>query len=141
MTLPARCDRDCEAAHTNGKLCLWSGYFASASIGAPCECDPPAYERRLCHHGDAEAAVVRPDREKQTNVDRRKVSLTLTEKGATLLRNLAPFQREINDVEFGSLTREQFETLLKILTELIECGDKAVALQRYKSSVNDSTLV
>ncbi len=75
---------------------------------------------------------------KQTNIDRRKISLTLTDKGARLLRDLAPFQREINDVEFGCLSKEQFEFLLEIMEELIECGDKAVALQRYKSSVDDS---
>jgi DNA-binding MarR family transcriptional regulator len=77
-------------------------------------------------------------KKKQTNIDRRKISLTLTDKGAGLLRSLAPLQREINDVEFGCLSKEQFEFLLEIMEELIECGDKAVALQRYKSSMDDS---
>lgn len=75
---------------------------------------------------------------RQTNIDRRKISLALTEKGADLLRGLAPFQREINDVEFGCLRKDQFDFLLEILDELIDCGDRAVALQRYKSTIDQS---
>ena len=57
------------------------------------------------------------------------------------MRKLAPYQREINDVEFGSLTREDFQTMSRILEELIASSDKAFALQRYKSSIKDSTKV
>ena len=46
-------------------------------------------------------------------------------------------QREINDVEFGCLTREQFLLLSTIIENLIDCGDKAVALQRYKSTIKE----
>jgi DNA-binding MarR family transcriptional regulator len=69
----------------------------------------------------------------QDSVDRRRISLALTEKGKDLLRQLAPYQREINDVEFSCLSKEQFQALSKILEDLIGCGDKAVALQRYKT--------
>jgi DNA-binding MarR family transcriptional regulator len=71
----------------------------------------------------------------QDHVDRRRITLVITEKGKALLRCLAPYQREINDVEFGSLTREQFRLLSEILESLIDCGDKAVALQQYKSTI------
>jgi len=75
----------------------------------------------------------------QDSVDRRRISLVITEKGKFLLRSLAPYQREINDVEFSSLSKEKFQVLSQILEALIASGDEAVALQRYKASIkNDS---
>lgn len=77
----------------------------------------------------------------QDSVDRRRISLAITEKGKALLRKLAPYQREINDVEFGALSREEFQMVSRIFEELIASSDKAFALQRYKSSIKDSTRV
>jgi len=74
-------------------------------------------------------------------IDRRRISLAITEKGKALLRRLAPYQREINDVEFGCLTKEQFQLLSTIVENLIDCGDKAVALQRYKLTTADGSKV
>jgi DNA-binding MarR family transcriptional regulator len=73
----------------------------------------------------------------QDSVDRRRISLLTTEKGKSLLRKLAPYQREINDVEFGSLSKDDFQFLSKVLENLIVSGDEAMALQRYKSSIGD----
>jgi len=73
----------------------------------------------------------------QDSVDRRRIALAITEKGKALLRKLAPYQREINDVEFGSLSRDEFAAASRILEELIVCADKAFALQRYKSSMGE----
>jgi DNA-binding MarR family transcriptional regulator len=78
---------------------------------------------------------------KQDSVDRRRISLGITEKGRALLRKLSPYQREINDVEFGSLSREDFQTLSRILEALIASSDEAFALQRYKSSIKDASKV
>ncbi|WP_298255717.1 MarR family winged helix-turn-helix transcriptional regulator [Bradyrhizobium sp.] len=77
----------------------------------------------------------------QDNVDRRRISLVITEKGKALLRKLAPYQREINDVEFGPLSREDFQAISRILETLIDSSDKAFALQRYKSSIKEATKV
>ena len=77
----------------------------------------------------------------QDNVDRRRISLAITEKGKELLRSLAPYQREINDVEFSCLTKEKFQLLSTIMEDLIACGDKAVALQRYKSTIERDSQV
>jgi DNA-binding MarR family transcriptional regulator len=77
----------------------------------------------------------------QDNIDRRRISLAITEKGKELLRRLAPYQREINDVEFACLTKEQFHLLSTIMENLIDCGDKAVALQRYKQTIKDDSKV
>lgn len=70
--------------------------------------------------------------------DRRRVTLTVSAKGHALLEKLAPTQRQINDIEFGCLSREDFRLLLGIVDRLIECGDSAVALQTYLLSHNDS---
>lgn len=65
------------------------------------------------------------------DIDRRRILLTVTDKGYRLLEDLAPTQRQINDVEFACLTRERFHMLLETVEELVACGDRAVALQRY----------
>lgn len=77
----------------------------------------------------------------QDSVDRRRISLVTTEKGKSLLRKLAPYQREINDVEFAPLSREDFQFFSRTLENLIASGDEAVALQRYKSSIKDDSNV
>ena len=73
----------------------------------------------------------------QDSVDRRRISLAITEQGKALLRKLAPYQCEINDVEFGPLNREDFQAISRIMEALIESSDKAFALQRYKSSIKE----
>jgi hypothetical protein len=40
-------------------------------------------------------------------------------------------QRQVNDVQFGPLSRADFQFLLQVLRQLIESSDKAVALQKY----------
>jgi DNA-binding MarR family transcriptional regulator len=73
----------------------------------------------------------------QDSADRRRIALAVTDKGKALLRQLAPYQSEINDVEFAPLSKEQFHALLKILEDLIASSDKAVALQQYKSTIKE----
>ena len=63
--------------------------------------------------------------------DRRRVSLSVSAEGRERLAALAPIQRQVNDAEFASLTREDFLALSRIVEQLIECGERAVALQRY----------
>lgn len=70
------------------------------------------------------------------DIDRRRVLLTVTDKGYEMLAELAPFQRAVNDVEFSCLTREKFLLLLEIVDDLVVCGDRAVALQDYIASSN-----
>ncbi len=47
------------------------------------------------------------------------------------MERLAPIQRKVNDVEFGALSREDFQLLTGILDRLIDSGARAVALQNY----------
>jgi MarR family transcriptional regulator, organic hydroperoxide resistance regulator len=63
--------------------------------------------------------------------DRRRVTLTVSAEGRAALERLAPVQREVNDAEFGSLSREEFTLLTGIVDRLIESGARAVALQNY----------
>jgi DNA-binding MarR family transcriptional regulator len=63
--------------------------------------------------------------------DRRRVALTVSANGRAALERLAPIQRKVNDVEFGSLSREEFQLLTGIVDRLIESGARAVALQNY----------
>ena len=63
--------------------------------------------------------------------DRRRVTLTVSGKGRAALERLAPIQRKVNDVEFGGLSRKEFELLTSIVERLIENGARAVALQKY----------
>jgi DNA-binding MarR family transcriptional regulator len=77
----------------------------------------------------------------QASGDRRRISLVITEKGKDLLRCLAPYQREINDVEFASLSKDDFRFLSQVLEALINSSDEAVALQRYKASIGADSKV
>jgi DNA-binding MarR family transcriptional regulator len=63
--------------------------------------------------------------------DRRRVCLSVTQKGRELLERLAPIQRQVNDVQFGCLSGEEFQLLLDLVERLVESSDRAVALQRY----------
>jgi MarR family transcriptional regulator, organic hydroperoxide resistance regulator len=63
--------------------------------------------------------------------DRRRVTLTVSNKGRAALERLAPIQRQVNDVEFGCLGQEEFDQLTGIVDRLIESGARAVALQNY----------
>jgi DNA-binding MarR family transcriptional regulator len=63
--------------------------------------------------------------------DRRRVTLTVSNKGRSALERLAPIQRQVNDVEFGCLSRKEFALLTVIVDRLIESGARAVALQKY----------
>ena len=63
--------------------------------------------------------------------DRRRVTLTVSDRGRKALERLAPIQRQVNDVEFGCLSHEEFALLTGIVDRLIDSGAKAVALQNY----------
>ena len=62
--------------------------------------------------------------------DARRQLLRTTRAGFSLLAKLAPVQRQINDVEFGRLTRKDFRELHRLMSLLIENCDAAMALQR-----------
>ena len=66
--------------------------------------------------------------------DRRRILLTITDNGRADLEALAPRQRQVNDVEFGSLNAEDFQQLCRIIEALVDSSEQAVNLQRYLES-------
>jgi MarR family transcriptional regulator, organic hydroperoxide resistance regulator len=73
-------------------------------------------------------------------VDRRRLSLTVTARGAELLERLAPTQTMVNDVQFDCLSAKEFHQLLDMAQRLVDSGDRAIALQRYLAEVNVTPL-
>jgi DNA-binding MarR family transcriptional regulator len=70
------------------------------------------------------------------SVDRRRLSLTVTARGAALLERLAPIQMQVNDVEFDCLNTKEFQQLIDMLHRLVDSSDRAIALQRYLAQTN-----
>jgi DNA-binding MarR family transcriptional regulator len=64
-------------------------------------------------------------------LDRRRVKLEVSAKGDDLLAELAPVQRQVNDVQFGCLSSSEFHQLLKITERLIETSEQAVRFQSF----------
>lgn len=67
----------------------------------------------------------------QDSVDRRRVRLDVSDKGNELLAELAPIQRQVNDVQFEPLSAAEFHQLISIVERLIESSERAVRLQSY----------
>ncbi len=60
--------------------------------------------------------------------DRRRVRLTVTHRGRALLAELAPVQREVNDLLFRPLDGADFKHLDAVYDELVRSGADAVKL-------------
>ncbi|WP_333828229.1 MarR family winged helix-turn-helix transcriptional regulator [Pararhodobacter sp.] len=63
--------------------------------------------------------------------DMRRVRLSVTERGRSLLRQLAPLQREVNDAIFEPLSREDFARQCQIIRDLRRSAERAVTLSDY----------
>ena len=63
--------------------------------------------------------------------DARRVQLTATARGLSLLTRLAAFQRPVNDALFGVLTRDEFRLLSQLLARLTADSDRAVTFAEY----------
>src|SRR3954469_3799665 len=63
--------------------------------------------------------------------DGRRVLLTCTARGQTLLERMAPYQRRINDVLFERLDARRFAQVRALARELVTSGDRAVALLEF----------
>jgi DNA-binding MarR family transcriptional regulator len=63
--------------------------------------------------------------------DRRRVKLQVSGKGDALLAELAPVQRQVNDVQFGALSQAEFLQLLDLVERMIASSEDAVRLQAY----------
>jgi len=70
----------------------------------------------------------------QDKSDRRRVLLTVSDKGWEKFRELAAIQSPVNDVHFGCLSRQDFTALRRIMSELVDCTDQALMLLRYMTT-------
>lgn len=73
--------------------------------------------------------------------DRRRVCLTVKPPGRALLEELAPVQRQVNDVEFGDLASEEFRQLSDLIEKLLDSSERALSLQRYLTSQAPAAVV
>ena len=63
--------------------------------------------------------------------DKRRVLLTVTAAGRTLLNDLVAIQAPVNDALFDALSAEEFVLLKRIMARLVPCGTRALALLAY----------
>jgi MarR family transcriptional regulator, organic hydroperoxide resistance regulator len=63
--------------------------------------------------------------------DRRKVTISLTRRGAELLDGIATLRQRVNDVQFQCLSREEFRMLVPLVERLVQSGERAIALLNY----------
>jgi len=58
--------------------------------------------------------------------DRRKVLLRLTPMARQRIAELAPIQREVNDLLFEKLSASEFRLMVDLISQLLPCGEKAL---------------
>ena len=63
--------------------------------------------------------------------DRRMVALCLTAKGNALLDGISNVRRQVNNVQFGDLTKEEFRALVPLVDRLIASGERALSLLAF----------
>lgn len=78
---------------------------------------------------EANKLVARGILEKSSDpADGRRVLLRTTSKGLGVVERMAPHQRRINDVLFECLDTKRFLQLRRLASDLLVCGDHAVAM-------------
>ena len=65
------------------------------------------------------------------DVDKRTVLLSLSAEGAALLDRIAPLRQRVNDVQFGSLSAQEFRLLVPVIEQLVHSGERALTLLEY----------
>jgi len=65
--------------------------------------------------------------------DKRLVSVTLTTKAIELLDSIADLRQRVNDVQFGSLTQQEFRMLVPLIERLVQDAERALALLNFLS--------
>ena len=78
-----------------------------------------------------EAGLVR---KRPNTVDRRRLLLTLTQLGRDLLDQVGRVQRPGNDTIFGVLSRDEFDTLRRVLPRLVESSERSMKLIEFLGS-------
>ena len=69
--------------------------------------------------------------------DKRRVLLSVTDRGAALLTRFGPMRRQVNDVAFEPLTATQFHQFADLIDRLKASTERALALQDYLLKAED----
>jgi DNA-binding MarR family transcriptional regulator len=72
--------------------------------------------------------------------DKRLVFVSMTPKGIALLDSIADLRRQVNDVQFGTLSREEFRILVPIIERLVESSERALSLLGFLKKNENVTL-
>lgn len=70
-------------------------------------------------------------------IDKRRVSLKMTSEGNALLQRLSEVQQQVNNVHFGSLSKEEFTVLRKVMPEMIASSDAGLSLLRHLAKLRN----
>jgi DNA-binding MarR family transcriptional regulator len=71
--------------------------------------------------------------------DKRRVLLSVTERGVALLGRFAPMRQQVNDVAFEALTAPQFHQFCDMINRLTQSTERALALQEYLLKGDDQS--
>lgn len=66
----------------------------------------------------------------RSQADSRVATIRLTEEGWEKIAQLAPTQREVNDVQFAKMTHDDFDTMHRLVQQLVRQSDAAIRLQQ-----------
>ncbi len=76
--------------------------------------------------------------DKATNPkDKRRVILTVTEYGKSMLEQLAPLQQQVNNIHFGPITQKEFKMLHRLFADLAHSTDEALSLLAHLAQKQD----
>jgi len=77
---------------------------------------------------------------RRSQKDKRLVSVTLTAKGVALLDSIARLRRRVNDVQFGCLSREEFQVLVPMIERLVQSGEQALTLLNFLKKEDEALI-
>jgi DNA-binding MarR family transcriptional regulator len=108
--------------------------------------DGPVYVSTIAEHTRLSASFVTVETNKlqamgllrkiRGAADRRTVRVSLTDRGNDLLDSIAEMRCQVNNVQFGCLTAEEFQLLVPLVQRLLESGERALALLEFLKSQN-----
>lgn len=108
------------------------------------EVDGPVYVSTIAEHTRLIGSFVTVETNKLKNKglvqktrgasDRRTVRVSLTDRGNELLDSIWEMRQQVNNVQFGCLTSEEFQELVPLIQRLLESGERALALLQFLKS-------
>lgn len=108
------------------------------------EAEGPVYVSTIAEHTRLIGSFVTVETNKLKNkglvqktrgsADRRMVRVSLTDRGNELLDSIAEMRQQVNNVQFGCLTEEEFQAFVPLVQRLLDSGERALALLQFLKS-------